>query len=150
MPGRCARSLGCRRQYGIDVGSAVESDYAERMSTPSEGRRDQDRRRAARGGRRPHDRPGTTPLVLVVGNGGAPQRESETILRELKFAVAPASDVSEALRVVEGLQPDLIVAPADDASRLRGTGVPIVEYTSSDAADGGLVKRMREVIRKRR
>ena len=120
------------------------------MPTPSERRGRPDRRTAARGGRRPHDRPGSTPLVLVVGDGGDPQHESETILRELKFAVAPAADAGEALRVVEGMRPDLIVAPPDQASRLRDAGIPIVEYSAGDTTDGGLVKRLREAIRKRR
>jgi hypothetical protein len=88
--------------------------------------------------------------VLVVGDGGAPQRESETILRELKFAVAPAADVREALRVLESLQPDLIVARQEDASKLRGAALPVVEYSSEDAADGRLVERLRDALRGRR
>jgi hypothetical protein len=120
------------------------------MSNASERRRQPDRRTAARGGRRPHDPQGSAPLVLVVGDGGTPQHESETILRELKFAVAPAADVSEALRVVEGLHPDLIVARPKEASLLRETGLPIVEYSSQDTADGKLVERLREAIRTRR
>ncbi|HJR60882.1 MAG TPA: response regulator [Vicinamibacterales bacterium] len=123
------------------------------MSSPSERRTNPDRRKAVRGGRRPQDRPGSTPLVLVVGAGGNPRRESETILRELKFAVAPAANLSEALRVVEGLHPDLIVAQPEEASRLRATGsvtVPIVEYDSQDPSEGRLVERLREALRKRR
>jgi hypothetical protein len=123
-------------------------DYADGMPNPSERRLTPDRRRAARGGRRPYDEPGTTPLVLVVGRGDAPQRESETILVELKFAVAPARDADEARRIVETLHPDLIVAPPDDASRLSDTGLPIVAYAIGDAADGALVQRIRETIRK--
>ena len=120
------------------------------MSNRPERRSSVERRRAARGGRRPYDQPGTTPLVLVVGNGGDPQRESEAILRELKFAVAPAAGISEARRVLEGLHPDLIVAPPNEASLLRDTGLLIVEYSGADTADGGLIKRMRDAIRKHR
>jgi len=67
--------------------------------------------------------------------------------------VAPAADVSEALRVVESLHPDLIVARPEDALRLRAEGavaVPIVEYDSRGAVDGRLVERLREAMRNRR
>jgi CheY-like chemotaxis protein len=91
--------------------------------------------------------------VLVVGDGGLPRRESETILRELKFAVAPAADVEEALKVVEGLHPDLIVARAEDAHRLRSAAsVPIIEYemTEGEAQSRGLVERLLAKVRGRR
>lgn len=120
------------------------------MPNPSERRSNPDRRRAPRGGRRPHDKPGTTPLVLVVGNGDPPQRESEAILHQLKFAVAPASDIGEARRVVESVHPDLIAAPPDEASQLADTGLPIVAYESGDAADGVLIGRIRAAIRAHR
>lgn len=121
-------------------------------SRPSERRTLSDRRRASRGGRRPLDQQGFTPLVLVVGHGDTPQRECETILRELRFAVAPAADMAEAIRVVEGLHPDLIVAQRDEASQLRATAavdVPVVEYEDGAADSGGLVERVRRAIRNR-
>ena len=121
------------------------------MTKTSERRASPDRRRAPRGGRRPDDLPGTTPLVLVVGNGGPPQRESEAILASMNFAVAPTADVGEALRVVEGLNPDLVVARPEQASRLRASGVvtaPIVEFTGEGAGEGALVELLREAIRR--
>ena len=123
------------------------------MTNDSERRAQADRRKAARGGRRPHDEPGFAPLVLVVGNGDDVQRESEAILAKLKFAVAPAANVAEALRVVDGIHPDLIVAPPDDASQLRAgrsIDVPIVEYTVESLRDGGLLERIAGVVRKPR
>ena len=120
------------------------------MPTSSERRSQADRRKAARGGRRPHDQPGSTPLVLVVGHGADPEQQSATILRDCRFAVAPAVDVPEALRVIDGVHPDLIVAGPEEAAGLRGTGLPIVEYASGDAEGGGLVERLREALRKRR
>ena len=122
-------------------------------SNPSERRAKSDRRRAPRGGRRSHDQAGTTPLILVVGHGGAPHRESETILRELKFAVAPAADLDEAIRVVEGLHPDLVVAQHEEAARLRAStsvDVPVVEYDGGAQDTQDLVERVRQAIRKRR
>ena len=120
------------------------------MPTPTERRTQADRRKSARGGRRPQDQPGSAPLVLVVGHGADPERESATILRECRFAVAPAADVPEALRVIDGVHPDLIVAGPEEAARLRATGLPIVEYTISNEPDGGLVERLRAAIRKHR
>ncbi|HEY0876109.1 MAG TPA: hypothetical protein VGD94_21715 [Vicinamibacterales bacterium] len=120
------------------------------MASTSERRIGPDRRKAPRGGRRPGDREGFTPLVLVVGDGRDPQRESEAILRECRFAVAPAVDVPEALRVVDAVHPDLIVAQAQDAPRLRQSGLPVVEYTGDDPSDGDLIERLRRAIRARR
>ena len=129
----------------------LRKDYAVGMSNTSEKRIQADRRKAVRGGRRPADEPGFAPLVLVVGDGRDPQHESETILGELKFAVAPAAGVAEALRVLASVHPDLIVARPEHAARLRSepsVTIPIVEY---DPAGGhNLVRRMREAIRGRR
>ena len=133
-----------------DVDLARATDMITGMVSPSERRTGPDRRKAPRGGRRPHDRDGFTPLVLVVGGGREPQRESETILRECRFAVAPAVDVPEALRVVDAVHPDLIVAQAEDAARLKGAGVPVVEYTTDDPSGAELVARVRQAIRGRR
>ncbi|MBA2301432.1 MAG: hypothetical protein H0W08_02215 [Acidobacteria bacterium] len=119
------------------------------MSSASERRNNADRRRAARGGRRPKDEDGTAPLVMVVGNGRDPESESERILGELKLAVAPAADLTEALRVVDTLRPDLIVARPQDAARLRerpGVTVAIVEYTG--AGDKALIERVRAAMRR--
>jgi hypothetical protein len=123
------------------------------MPSASERRTRSERRKAPRGGRRPYDQPGTTPLVLVVGNGSDPQQESETILHELKFAVAPAAGIADALRVVESLHPDLIVARPEEASGLRASGsvtVPIVEYSGQGQAGNALVDLLRAAIRSHR
>jgi hypothetical protein len=123
------------------------------MSIPSQRRSRPDRRSSVRGGRRPHDKPGSAPLVLVVGNGSDPQQESETILARLRFAVAPAASVPEALRVAQSLHPDLIVARPEEARRLRAEGsvdIPIVEYDGAGPADTTLVDLLREAIRNRR
>jgi hypothetical protein len=87
---------------------------------------------------------------MVVGNGKEPERESERILGELHLAVAPAADLSEALRVVDSLRPDLIVARASDAEKLRaqpGLDITIVEY--SGASDDALVDRVRAAMRRK-
>jgi hypothetical protein len=121
------------------------------MPNPSERRARPDRRKAPRGGRRPGDLPGTTPLVMVVGHGGTPRRESETILARLNFAVAPTADVAEALRVVESLKPDLIVARPQEATTLRESGTvaaPIVEFNDDQVVATALVDLLRGALRK--
>jgi uncharacterized phage protein gp47/JayE len=123
------------------------------MSSTTERRQGSDRRRAPRGGRRPEDKPGFAPLVLVVGDGRQPERESEAILARLNFAVAPAADLAEARRVIESLNPDLIVAHAEDAERLRDEGnvkVPIVESGDERRAAEALVQRIRFALRQAR
>jgi hypothetical protein len=123
------------------------------MSSTTERRRGSDRRKAPRGGRRPEDKPGFAPLVLVVGDGRQPERESEAILARLNFAVAPAADLAEARRVIESLNPDLIVAHAEDAERLRDEGnvkVPIVESGDERRAAEALVQRIRFALRQAR
>jgi hypothetical protein len=78
-----------------------------------------DRRRQPRGGRRPADVDGLSPLVMVVGDHGAVGDATGAVLAKLKFAVAPSPTVDDALRVLTTLRPDLIVANADAAARIR-------------------------------
>lgn len=121
------------------------------MSSTSERRKGSDRRKTPRGGRRPEDRAGFAPLVLVIGDGRQPEREAEAILARLNFAVAPAVDLTEAKRVIESLNPDLIVAHADDAEKLRGdknVAVPIVESGDEQRQADALVQRIRFALRR--
>jgi PleD family two-component response regulator len=119
------------------------------MPSTSERRQGSDRRKTARGGRRPYDKPGFSPLVLVVGDGHQPEKESEAILARLNFAVAPAVDLAEAKRVIGSLNPDLIVASADDAEKLRAdrVSVPIVESRDHHRDADALVQRIRFALR---
>ena len=78
-----------------------------------------DRRRQARGGRRPADIEGLSPLVMVVGDHAAVGDATGAVLAKLKFAVAPSPSVDDALRILTTLGPDLIVANADAAARIR-------------------------------
>ena len=121
------------------------------MSSTSERRQGPDRRKTPRGGRRPEDRAGFSPLVLVIGDGRQPEREAEAILARLNFAVAPAVDLAEAKRVIESLNPDLIVAHADDAERLRedeSIVVPVVESGDEQRQADALVQRIRFALRR--
>jgi CheY-like chemotaxis protein len=89
------------------------------MTTQKELRAGSDRRRQSRGGRRPADVEGLAPLVMVVGDEAAVGDAVGAVLAKLRFAVTPSATVDEALRVLQTMQPDLIVADAEAAARIR-------------------------------
>jgi hypothetical protein len=110
-----------------------------------------DRRRVPRGGRRATDVAGCAPLVLVLGRGESAVAQAETVLARLKFAVTTTGTVEEALRIMEGIRPDVVVAEPEAASRLRlewPEHVPVVEMKGEmrDNPDA-LVEAIREAIR---
>ncbi len=110
-----------------------------------------ERRRLPRGGRRGADSGGFAPLVLLVGEGASVIAQSEAVLAKLRFAVATSGSVEEALRVVAGIRPDVVVADADAASRIRREApvhLPIVVMSDEMREDREvLVKEIRETIR---
>jgi hypothetical protein len=119
-------------------------------ATKPERRSAADRREQPRGGRRPYDVAGLAPLVLVVGDTQEPESECGVILSRLQFAVAPAIDVADALRVIDAVRPDLIVAGPGPADRLRRDGsiaLPVVEFDATRENGDVLVDRIRSVIR---
>lgn len=123
------------------------------MPSNSERRNRLERRQAPRGGRRPLDEAGLAPLVLVVGEPHEREPQCEAILTQLRFAVAPAADVTDALRVIEAVHPDLIVARSDAADRLRGEpsiSVPVIEFSADGGESDALLERIRDAIRTRR
>lgn len=98
---------------------------------PEEERRQlRDRRRFARGGRRPYDRDGFSPLILVADEDGNSGARCEAILAALKFAVAPARSIDEALIVMRALRPNLVVARVSDPARLEA-GMRAMETSAS-------------------
>lgn len=121
------------------------------MIVPFEDRRGADRRRLPRGGRRAGDVPGFAPLVMVVGTGETAVAQSEAVLARLKFAVTTSGTVDEALRVMTGIRPDVVVAEPEAASRLRLEApehVPVVEMNGDMRGNpDALVEGIREAIR---
>ena len=121
------------------------------MIVPFEDRRGADRRRLPRGGRRTGDVPGFAPLVMVVGTGETAGAQSEAVLARLKFAVTTSGTVDEALRVMTGIRPDVVVAEPEAASRLRLEApehVPVVEMNGDMRGNpDALVEGIREAIR---
>ncbi len=122
-----------------------------RMPHEPEQRRSPDRRRQPRGGRRATDRPGFTPLVLVVDEEPENGSRCEAILSKLRFAVAPARSVGEALRIMAAIHPDLIVTREGNAARLRvGAPADIAIVATPDASLPGdaLVEEIRKALRR--
>lgn len=78
-----------------------------------------DRRSQPRGGRRPADVDGLAPLVMVVGDEAAVGDAVGAVLAKLRFAVTPSPTADEAIRVLQTMQPDIIVANAPAAGRIR-------------------------------
>src|SRR3954468_17351551 len=89
------------------------------MSPESERRAVSDRRRTPRGGRRPEDPMGYSPLILVADDDADSGARCVAILARLRFAVAPAYSVEEAVKVMQSLRPNLVVARLKDEPALR-------------------------------
>lgn len=121
------------------------------MIVPFENRRGPDRRKMPRGGRRTDDVQGFAPLVMVVGTGETAVAQSEAVLARLKFAVTTSGTVDEALRVMAGIRPDVVVAEPAAASRIRLEApeyVPVVEMNGDMRLNpDALVEGIREAIR---
>jgi len=124
--------------------------YYPRVSTESERREGPDRRTRPRGGRRPTDRAGLTPLVVVADEAPGSRATCETILAKLNFAVAPVDSVERALEVMSTLRPEVVVAKVRDVAQLRKhTTVPVVEVTDALSDPDALVDEIRRVLRLR-
>jgi DNA-binding NtrC family response regulator len=110
-----------------------------------------DRRRQSRGGRRPDDRAGFAPLVLVADEDPNSRRICETILSKLRFAVAPMDSIDQAIAAIATLRPDVVVVRARDTMALQRaawpSGVPFVTVTDSMSDPDMLVKAIRDAIR---
>ena len=105
-----------------------------RMPNFPDKRQGADRRSRPRGGRRAGDKAGYAPLVLLVDENAENGARCEAILAKLRFAVAPAHTVDEAVRVMEALRPNLVVARVKDVARLEKAipaGVPFVALTEA-------------------
>ena len=117
----------------------------------SEQRRQDDRRKVPRGGRRPTDKTGFSPLVLVADEDDASGQMCEVILAKLRFAVARVDSLDKAINVLGSLRPDVIVARARDVSPLQRaawpSGVPFVSVTDDIREPDALVHAIRRAIR---
>jgi len=109
-----------------------------------------DRRARSRGGRRPTDRRGATPLVVVADEEPGSRTTCETILAKLNFAVAPVESLSKALEVMATLQPEVVVAKVRDASLLvQQSLAPVVVVTEEMSDPDVLVEAIRQALRRK-
>ena len=124
--------------------------------SPDRERRDvPDRRRTPRGGRRPGDPIGYSPLILVADDDANNGARCVAILAKLRFAVAPAYSVEEAIKVMEALRPNLIVARLADEPALRAQmasnpaigEIPLVTMTAENDDPAILIEEIRRALR---
>lgn len=94
------------------------------------------------------------PLVLLVGDDAAVVDQSEAVLAKLRFGVTTTSSVEDALRVLTGVRPDIIVAGPADAHRIRMEApehLPVVVMTEEMRVDRGmLIEGIRRTLRSSR
>jgi hypothetical protein len=115
-----------------------------------EKRQGTDRRSRPRGGRRAGDKAGFAPLVLLVDEDAEKSARCEAILAKLRFAVAPAHTVDEAIRVMEALRPNLVVARVQDEPRLKNatpSGVPLVTLNERHNDLEEMIEEIRRALR---
>ena len=121
------------------------------MSTNVDNRRVPDRRARSRGGRRPTDRRGATPLVVVADEEPGSRTTCETILAKLNFAVAPVESLPKALEVMAALRPEVVVAKVRDAALLQQQSLaPVVVVTEEMSDPDILVEAIRQALKRRR
>jgi PleD family two-component response regulator len=127
------------------------------MSPDSKRRAGPDRRRTPRGGRRPEDPKGYSPLVLVADDDADSGARCVAILARLRFAVAPAHSVEEAIKVMAALRPDLIVARLRDEPALREQmasnpaigQIPLLTLTAANETPQILIEEIRRALHDR-
>jgi PleD family two-component response regulator len=125
------------------------ADYQHRRSG-------QDRRASPRGGRRPGDPHGYSPLILVADEDASNGARCVAILSKLRFAVAPAHTLEEAIKVLRSLRPNLVVARLSDEEALRKQmaedpelePVPIVTMTAANDDPDVLIEEIRAALRR--
>ena len=133
----------------------ADEEQARRRQEEQDRRHDSDRRNSPRGGRRPGDVQGYSPLILVADDDANSGARCVAILARLRFAVAPAHSVGEAVKVMTSLHPTLIVARLKDEAVLREQmandpaigDIPIVTLTAENEAPQLLIEDIRRVLR---
>ena len=106
-----------------------------------------DRRRVPRGGRRPADRPGKYPSVVVAESYDGVRKSCARYLDRFHFQVAEAADGEQALTQITAKPPRVILAelnlPSMPAGRLaqwlsqswRTRQIPVIVLAAVDPAD---------------
>jgi hypothetical protein len=111
----------------------------------------------SRGGRRPDDRSGFAPLILVVDDEGSRRDIAEAILAKLRFAVIPVETIDKALSIMRAMRPEIIVCSETAAPKLREADVrdkedlpiPVLPVHAGDRDPEILIDSIRTALRKR-
>jgi PleD family two-component response regulator len=115
-----------------------------------------DRRSSPRGGRRPGDVQGYSPLILVADDDANAGAHCVAILARLRFAVAPAHSVDEAIKVMNSLHPTLVVTRLKDDAGLRQQmaahpelgDIPVVTLTPETDEPQMMIEEIRRALRR--
>lgn len=117
----------------------------------TEQRQSPDRRKQPRGGRRPEDRDGFAPLIMLVGDRPGTGELAEAVLAKMRFAVAISRGADDALESLASLRPDLVIAGDADARRIRLEAPeyrPVLEMTDAMRQDPhSLIDSIRQTLR---
>ena len=124
------------------------------MTAHSNRRDGPDRRRTPRGGRRPSDPTGYSPLVLIADDDADSGARCVAILARLRFAVAPTHSVEEAIKVMQALRPNLIVARLQHEPALRAEmaanpaigAIPLVTLTADNDEPQAMIEAIRKAL----
>ena len=87
---------------------------------------------------------------MLVDEDSTNSVRCEAILAKLRFAVAPAHTVDEALRVMDALRPNVIVAHVTDVARLQQAApasVPVVVITDDLSDPEAMIEAIRHALR---
>ena len=125
------------------------------MTESSDKRGAADRRRQPRGGRRPADRSGYTPLVFVIDPRPSAREACEAILAKLRFAVAPFDSLDQAKRALNGLKPDIVLVVTEHLEEIRrmlppgrdGRSLPVLPLPDVEVSTVTLVEEIRRALR---
>jgi CheY-like chemotaxis protein len=98
---------------------------------------------------------GYSPLILVADDDANNGARCVAILARLRFAVAPAYSVEEAVKVMEALKPNLIVARLKDEPALREqmasnpaiVDIPLLSLTEENEAPQLMIEAIRKALR---
>lgn len=98
---------------------------------------------------------GYSPLILVADDDANNGARCVAILAKLRFAVAPAYSVEEALKVMASLRPNLIVARLADEPALRAQmasnpaigDIPLITMTAENDDPAILIEEIRRALR---
>jgi CheY-like chemotaxis protein len=97
---------------------------------------------------------GYSPLILVADDDANSGARCVAILARLRFAVAPAHSVEEAVKVMQCLKPNLIVARLHDEPALRAQmasdpeigEIPLLTLTAENDEPHLLIEAIRKAL----